>query len=114
MIFQTNIFYPTINNESKEERVYEGMKFLIGTSPQSPFTGDDKRGRPYANSLVQMDRDGDWLVVKNPERGDHIAIRSEGKVYEYQLNNLDNPFYSTRRDDTSSTAFGLERCFWNI
>ena len=89
--------YPTTTNESKESRVYEGMKFLIGESPQTPFINNDKYGRPYADSLVQMDEDGDWLVIKNPERGDHVAVRREGKIYEYQYDVVNNPFYSTRR-----------------
>ena len=91
--------YPP-SNLPKEARVYEGMKFLISTREnpaQAPFTGVDKYAKAYADSLVQMDRDGDWIVVKNPERGDHIAVRREGKMYEYQVDVTANPFYATRR-----------------
>ena len=86
-----------------ENRVYEGMKFLIDSQLgiiQAPFLGNDKYGRAYSDALVQMDEDGDWLVEKEPIRGDHIAVRREGKMYEYQAPFTANDFYDQRALNT--------------
>ena len=100
------LYSPKIPNTPITDRVYEGMKFIIdpqlGTI-QAPFTGRDKYDRLYRNALVQLDRDGDWLVEKEAERGDQIAVRSEGKMYEYQRDFDIGDAIETRKTNTDGT-----------
>ena len=71
------------------ERTYRGMRVLV--DPQlgeigEPFTangGRDKLNHSYENALVMRDRDGDWIVFRNAEHADEVAVMSEGKIYEF-------------------------------
>ena len=60
--------------------IYHGLKLLIDGqltgSYDSTFTGNDKRGRPFANSIVVLDRDGDWLVLKEAAQYDQVAVQA--------------------------------------
>ena len=77
--------YPAMTGES---RLYRGMRLLLDSSLGtlvSPFTGNDKFGKSYSNALVSLDRDGDWIVIREPQQFDEVAVTYEGKVYEWNL-----------------------------
>ena len=63
---------------------YHGFRLLIDGTAVTNFTGNDKFGIPYANNIAIYDGD-EWLSVKvntlatKPE----VAVRHEGKIYEY-------------------------------
>ena len=69
--------------------VYEGMKFLC-LSVANGSDQKDKYNRNYKNAVIQVDSDGDWLVVPfsdtngQPEQGYQVAVRNESKIYEWQ------------------------------
>lgn len=79
--------YPaTEESTTVESRLYRGMRVLVDPrlgSIGDPFTENDKFEKPYQNSLVMLDRDGDWIVIREPQQGDEVAVLSEGKIYEF-------------------------------
>jgi len=81
-----------VNNQNVKgvDSAYEGMKFLcLGTAVG--FGPRDKYNRQYKDAVIQMDSGGDWLVIPfaesdgQPRRGYQVAVRSESKMYEWQV-----------------------------
>ena len=80
------LYDATTANNTTQKRTYHGMRVLVDPAKGtigSPFTGNDKLGNAYENSLVMQDRDGDWIVFRNAEQFDECAVIHEGKMYEY-------------------------------
>ena len=73
------------------QRLYWGMRLLLDSSlssPAEPFaTGSswnsDKFGISYKDSMVMLDRDGDWIVFRKPKRYDMCCVLADGRTYEF-------------------------------
>lgn len=94
------LYYSSDGNTPVFDKTYEGIKFLIDSTLgtlETPFTGLDKYGKSFKDTVTQRDRDGDWIVIKTPERNDQVAIRSESKVYEYQKTFAAHAFTNSRK-----------------
>ena len=73
--------------------IYHGLRVLNQTvgadAPDAPasgdasFAGDDKFGTPRADAVLVCDRDGDWIVFKQPELFNEVAVLNDGKIYEF-------------------------------
>ena len=116
--------------------LYEGMRVLIdtGLGPNTGmFAGTDKNGNAFANGIAQLDRDGDWIVIRTPnpaaafphiqmQRFNEVMVRratptADAGVYEY-----DAPFGSDENDprarrskSAGASALGwqkLDTTFW--
>ena len=86
----------------------EGTRILLNTpTPLGSFTGTDDFGRSYANALVQRTRITNdvakWLVIRNPDKNDQVAILREGRVYEFQNSFPSNAYFNARKGSTSGT-----------
>lgn len=80
------LYDATSASTTVQSRTYFGMRVLVDPAkgtPAAPFTGNDKRGSPFLNSLVMQDRDGDWIVFRSAEYRDECAVLSEGRTYSY-------------------------------
>ena len=86
----------------------EGMKFLLdanlhNNSFDSIFFGTDKQGNNYNNALVQQDQDGDWIVVRVPQKNDVMVVRNETAMYEYQQSFTAGAYPNQRQQGTPSS-----------
>lgn len=66
-----------------------GFRVLIAhNSPSGIFLGDDKNGKPYANSVTEWNKDLQEWVVKYSIGSDQdrlmVAVIAEGKNYEWE------------------------------
>ena len=84
-----NVFRVDNGRVRGEDAAYEGMKFLcLGTA--NNYQTRDKYGKLYKNSVIQMDNNGDWIVIPftditgQPSRGHQVAVRDKSKIYEFQ------------------------------
>ena len=73
---------------------YWGLRVLNVAGPKNddstgPFAGSDKLGKARDGAVLVCDRDGDWIVFKEKERFNEVAVLNEGRVYEYNGPNLD-------------------------
>ena len=72
--------------------LYHGLRILNDSSgpaaidPAIPQT--DKFGTSTANAVLVRDRDGEWIVFKTPETFNEVAVLNEGKVYEWNGENI--------------------------
>ena len=83
------LYEATTDANTLQKRTYHGLRVLVDPAKgtiTAPFTGNDKLGHAYENSLVMQDRDGDWIVFRNAEQFDECSVISEeGRIYEYNL-----------------------------
>ena len=106
----TEFLYAATNNANTiQKRTYFGMRVLVDPNKgtiAAPFTGNDKFGNSYEDSLVMQDRDGDWIVFRNARQFDECPVINEGKVYEYNTPNGFGGFTGARitRNISSSTT----------
>ena len=84
--------YPGVppGGNAKDERLYHGLRILRQTSGDNVPAGagkdipqTDKFGKTTADRILVRDRDGDWIVFKEPEVFNEVAVLREGKVYEW-------------------------------
>lgn len=73
--------------------LYNGFRVLVDTqlgTPTGDFAGNDRFGRPFADSMVIYTKDGEWIVFAEPitptvqdKAISHCCVLQEGKTYEY-------------------------------
>ena len=82
------LYDATTKADTVQKRTYHGMRVLIdpakGTITQ-PFTGSDDFGNSYLNSIAMQSERGKWIVIKNAEQFDEVAVMAEGRIYEYNV-----------------------------
>ena len=75
--------YPSTRTiTSVQDRIYRGMRVLVGASPRAPFNTRDRFNVSYANNIAQYDGD-EWIVMRQAQQFDEVAVLSTGKIYEY-------------------------------
>ena len=100
----------TTDANTIQKRTYYGMRVLVDPTKgtiTSPFTGNDKFGNAYENSLVMQDRDGDWIVFRNAKQFDECVVLSEKSgIYEFNIPTTLGGQSGSRvlRNRTASTA----------
>ena len=77
------LLYPAATGHS---RFYHGLRVLNATGATGggkSFPNPDKFGKSTENAVLVMDRDGDWIVFKEPELFNEVAVLAEARIYEY-------------------------------
>lgn len=78
------------NQDAGGDGVYNGLMMLVDTSlgaPAGSFAlngGKDRFGRNFANAFV-IRVGSEWIVAREPQIGDQICVRQEGKIYEWNV-----------------------------
>ena len=80
------LYDASTDSNTVQSRVYHGMRVLVDPAmgaQEGVFAGSDKYQRPFRNSMVMMDRDGDWIVIRNARQFDECAVLYEGRMFQY-------------------------------
>jgi len=78
------------NQDADGDGVYNGLMMLVDTSlgaPAGSFAlngGKDRFGRNFANAFV-IRVGKEWIVAREPQLGDQIGVRAEGRTYEWNV-----------------------------
>ena len=92
-----------LNYEGETEGYFGFTALIIGDAPNwidTEGTGTDKNGKSYTNALVQQDRDGDWIVFREPKAFDECAVLNGdstkgNRMYEYTKELITPDFIET-------------------
>ena len=83
------LYPPTATSTTRESRIYHGLRVLVDPELDEnrevgePFNVPDKFGNSFTNAMAMLDRDGDWIVIRNARQFDECAVMHEGATYEF-------------------------------
>ena len=93
---------------SSDAGLYEGMRVLVDAglgTPEGVFAGTDKNGNSFENAVAQMDRSGDWIIIRTPnptaafphiqmQRFNEIVVKRATPTADAGVFEFDAPFGS--------------------
>jgi len=95
----TDNFDVTYKYGSASGGVYRGLRCLVNGTGINGFSGNDKNGVAFTNSIVQYDG-SDWVVIRSAQTDDVCCVRKEAKNYIFNGTTWADDSAEPRANDT--------------